>query len=237
MAQPALQGRVQLPWPAPFQGASELREAGFLRVLPWTDMLARFQRLLLGEWARIKSVQSPRSGEQEFAADFDYRLRPAWSGWLAFFSGGLSLHRSSWPEFKAPFAAADRGARERSSRKMPGHVRFETSTTPHSPLAEPVSNPTPPGQVARGRPSVAYVRVARDSSRVDNSKVTPELKGASCSKPRQIKGDGPLLAGPPDNRVRHCATSGSRPICPPPRHNPTPIRWAKILKQTAELSA
>jgi len=38
--------------------------AGFPRELPWADMLARFQRVLLREWARSENVQAPGTGLQ-----------------------------------------------------------------------------------------------------------------------------------------------------------------------------
>jgi len=33
-----------------------------LRVLPWTDPLTRFQRVLVREWARSRNVQTPGPG-------------------------------------------------------------------------------------------------------------------------------------------------------------------------------
>lgn len=63
-------------------------------------------------------------------------------------------------------------ARERSLRKVPGRAGFETSTTPHPPLAELVPNTTPLGQISRDEAPPVDVRLARDSSRVDYSTFT-----------------------------------------------------------------
>jgi hypothetical protein len=51
---------------------------------------------------------------------------------------------------------------------MTGRVKFATSTAPSPPLADLVSNPTPPGQLAREWVSSVDVRLGRDS---DNHKL------------------------------------------------------------------
>src|SRR5664280_1466175 len=42
-----------------------------------------------------------------------------------------------------------------------GRVKFATSTAPRPPLAELVSNPTPPGQITRERASLIAERLSR----------------------------------------------------------------------------
>ena len=45
---------------------------------------------------------------------------------------------------------------------MTGRVEFATSTAPRPPLADLVSNPTPPGQISRDRASSVGVCLGRD---------------------------------------------------------------------------
>ena len=45
-----------------------------------------------------------------------------------------------------------------------GRVKFVTSTAPRPPLADLVSNPTPPGQISRERAASVDVRRGRDSA-------------------------------------------------------------------------
>jgi hypothetical protein len=45
---------------------------------------------------------------------------------------------------------------------MTGGVKFATSTAPRPPLADLVSNPTPPGQISRDRASLVIVQLARE---------------------------------------------------------------------------
>ena len=45
---------------------------------------------------------------------------------------------------------------------MPGRVKFATSTAPRPPLADLVSNPTPPGQISRERALPAIGQLARE---------------------------------------------------------------------------
>jgi hypothetical protein len=45
---------------------------------------------------------------------------------------------------------------------MPGRVKFATSTVPRPPLADLVSNLTPPGQISRDRALSAMDQLARE---------------------------------------------------------------------------
>jgi hypothetical protein len=45
---------------------------------------------------------------------------------------------------------------------MPGRVKFATSTAPLPPLADLVSNPTPPGQISRERASLVNGQLVRE---------------------------------------------------------------------------
>src|ERR1019366_4289077 len=44
----------------------------------------------------------------------------------------------------------------------PGRIRFATSTAPRLPLADLVSNPTPPGQITRERASRVHDQLGRE---------------------------------------------------------------------------
>jgi hypothetical protein len=45
---------------------------------------------------------------------------------------------------------------------MTGRVKFATSTAPLPPLADLVSNPTPPGQIVRERALLVIGQIARE---------------------------------------------------------------------------
>src|ERR1019366_3171090 len=70
-----------------------------------------------------------------------------------------TAHRSTPP--RLPLHSGSQISSLRRTIK-PGSVEFATSTAPRSPLADLVSNPTPPGQITRDRASSVGERLGRD---------------------------------------------------------------------------
>jgi predicted RNA-binding protein with TRAM domain len=85
---------------------------------------------------------------------------------------------------------------------MPGRVEFETSPAPHLPLAELVSNPTPPGKShANERHRFPYVPTANLPDLLNESKLShagPETanREAELTAPTDV-GSGALLGHVP----------------------------------------
>jgi hypothetical protein len=80
-------------------------------------------------------------------------------------SRSRACHLACWIEGQA------RGqSRERSPHQWTGRVSFATSLAPRLPLAELVSNPTPPGQISREWMSWVYFRDGRVSGDRENLK-------------------------------------------------------------------
>jgi hypothetical protein len=70
---------------------------------------------------------------------------------------------------------------------MTGRVEFATSTAPLPPLADLVSNSTPPGQITREWASSVDVRLGRDSGCNDDVELDPLESHSAAVKFSRMK--------------------------------------------------
>lgn len=76
--------------------------------------------------------------------------------------GRMDAHFPLGPRLPARLHMFRQSRRLGPSPNEPGSVKFATSTAPHPPLTGLVSNPTPPGQIARERVSVIQQQPGRE---------------------------------------------------------------------------